>query len=60
MSYQRKTQDEWQLHQRLYGIWEEIAAYATLREARADIIAYRANQPGEYRLVKKRVRRVTP
>ena len=54
--YQRKTLDEFQIHQNLGGTWEEIAAYATLREGRTDIIARRANQPGDYRLVKRRVR----
>lgn len=56
MSYRRITRDEFQVHQCIGGIWEEVCCANTRREARADAAAYRANQPGDYRLIKKRVR----
>ncbi len=57
--YERKTRDEWTI-QGNYGYgdgWEDLSAYDDRREARADLRAYRENEP-EYahRLVKRRVR----
>lgn len=56
--YQRKTEDEYQVHQCTCQGWEEVCAETTRREGMARLKEYRANQP-EYpaKLVKRRVRR---
>lgn len=57
MAYVRKTEDEWQVHgNNGYG-WEELSAYTCLKDANTDIRLYRSNQPGLYKLVKRRVKR---
>ena len=43
--YQRKTRDEWQIHQLTAYGWEEVSAYDTRTEAKADLKEYRENQP---------------
>ena len=55
--YERKTRDEYQIHQFTTQGWEEISAYDTRHEAVADLRAYRENQP-EYpaKLIVRRVR----
>jgi hypothetical protein len=55
--YKRKTIDEYQIHQHTSCGWEEVAAYDNRPEAKADIKAYRENQP-EYpvKIIKRRVK----
>jgi len=56
MAYQRKTQDEWQIHQNWGCGFEEVSAYETFKEARADLRLYRENQPeAPAKLVLKRI-----
>lgn len=55
--YIRKTEDEWQIHGDHGFGWEELCAYTNRKEAREDIKLYRANQPGSYKLIKKRVKK---
>jgi hypothetical protein len=49
--------DEYQIHQHTAEGWEEVSAYQTRKEAKADLKAYRENQP-EYavKIVKKRIK----
>ena len=60
MHYQRKTRDEYQIHQRTACGWEEVCAEDSFREARERRREYRENQP-EYpvKIVCKRVRKET-
>ena len=59
MAYQRKTSDEYQIHQWWNG-WEEVHAESTRREALARLREYRENQPGvAVKIVKRRVPRTT-
>lgn len=55
--YKRKMIDEYQIHQHTAEGWEEVSAYQTRKEAKADLKAYRENQP-EYavKIVKKRIK----
>ena len=55
--YKRKTTDEFQIHQLTGQGWEEIGAYDSRKEAKADLKAYRENQP-EYpvKLIKRRIK----
>ena len=55
--YKRKTQDEYQIHQRTECGWEEVFAEDTRAEAKKRLAEYRANQP-EYaaKMVKVRVK----
>jgi hypothetical protein len=56
VAYQRKTEDEYQIHQKTEEGWEEVCAESTWKEARQTLKEYRENQP-EYpvKSVKKRV-----
>ncbi len=58
MAYQRKTEDEYQIHQLTACGWEEVTAESTRKEAMARLKEYRANQP-EYavKIVCRRVRK---
>lgn len=58
MAYVRKTRDEWIIMGNFgerFG-WEEMSAYDTRHEARADIKEYRASGQGTYKIVKRRVK----
>lgn len=55
MAYQRKTEDEFQIHQFLDGQWEEVSCCSTRKDAKEEIKEYRANQP-EYPVKIKKVR----
>lgn len=56
MPYQRKTEDEFQIHGLYEGKWEEITAEKTWKEARTRIKEYRTNEPGTcFRVAKKRI-----
>ena len=58
MSYQRKTRDEYQIHQwwPTYG-WEEVTCEETFKAARETLRCYRENQPGQpVKIVKRRVK----
>lgn len=54
-NYVRKTRDYYVVQQYLYGMWHDVTAEDSRREARARLAEYRKNQP-EYpaRLVTKR------
>ena len=56
MAYKRKTEDEFHIEACLpaYG-WEMVTIETTRKEARDQIKRYRENQPGQYRIIKKRV-----
>ena len=56
--YIRKTVDEWQISQFLFGRWEEVSAADNRKEARQITKEYRTNQP-EFRVrcVKKRIKK---
>jgi hypothetical protein len=60
MPYVRKTEDEYQIHQKTQMGWEEVCCESTRKEARETIKLYRENQP-EYpvKVVKKRVKKVS-
>lgn len=55
--HKRKTRDEYQIHQCTAQGWEEICSYDTRKEAKADLKAYRENQP-EYpaKCIKRRIK----
>lgn len=57
MPYQRKTEDEYQIHQNCGYGWEEVCAESTRKEARERLKEYRENQP-EYpvKCVKRRIK----
>lgn len=55
--YIRKTEDEWQIHGDMGSGWEELSAYANWKEANTDLRLYRENQPGSYKIIKKRVKK---
>lgn len=55
--YIRKTEDQWSIYgDNGYG-WEELSAYTNRKEANTDLRLYRQNQPGSYKLIKKRVKK---
>jgi len=56
MPYQRKTEDEYQIHQYHLGHWEEVHCESTRRAVVQSLKNYRKNQP-QYpvKIVKKRV-----
>ena len=58
MPYQRKTTDEYQIHQQTAQGWEEVCCESTRKEAVVQRNCYRENQP-EYpvKIVKRRVRK---
>jgi len=58
MARQRKTRDEYQIHQLTAQGWEEVCAEDTWKEGRARLREYRLNQP-EYpvTMVCKRIRK---
>jgi hypothetical protein len=37
-----------------YGRWEDLSAYELWIEAKADILAYRENEGGRFRLIQRR------
>ena len=50
------TRDEYQIHGNYGQGWEEVSAYDTRPEARADLKLYRENEPQyAHKLVKKRI-----
>jgi len=53
--YIRKTEDEYQIWQNLYGAWEEVSCCSTFKDARREIKEYRENQP-EFAVKIKKVR----
>lgn len=56
MAYQRKTEDEFQIHANYGQGWEEETAEVTRKAALANLREYRENNPGvPYKLVVKRV-----
>lgn len=57
MTYQRKTKDEFQIHQCYSGQWEDVCSEDTRKEAKERLKEYRDNMP-EYaaRIVKVRVK----
>lgn len=56
MAYQRKTRDEYQIHQ-WFGGWEEVCCEDTRREALARLKEYRENMPGvSVKIVKRRAK----
>ena len=56
----RKTVDEWTVQGYYECGWEDLTCEPTARGGRARIKEYRENQPGQYRLVKRRVKIQTP
>lgn len=57
MAYQRKTEDEWQLHVNYGHGWEHELSESTYKEARQRLKDYRDNCPQcPTKLVKRRVR----
>ena len=56
MAYQRKTVDEYEIQQHIYGTWETVTTEETMKSAREQRKCYQDNQP-EYpvRIVKRRV-----
>jgi hypothetical protein len=56
----RKTVDEWNIQGYYACGWEDLTCETTAKQARARIKEYRENQPGQYRLVKRRVKIQTP
>lgn len=40
--------------QGLYQRWEDLSAYESLREAKADLKAYRVNEQGTFRVIQRR------
>ena len=54
MAYIRKTKDNYILMGLYCGKWEELASYDNMAEARADKKAYRENERGSYKIIKKR------
>jgi hypothetical protein len=56
MSYQRKTEDEYQIHGYYAHGWEEVTCEETRRQAKERLKEYRENEPETaFKLVKKRV-----
>ena len=57
MKRQRKTVDEFTVQGYFAGAgWEDLTTEETRKEARARLKEYRANQPGVYRIVCRRVK----
>jgi hypothetical protein len=57
MKYQRKTEDEYQVHGLYAHGWEEVTCEETRREARARLREYRENEPSTaFKLVHRRVK----
>lgn len=54
--YKRKTDDEFNIEQQTVYGWEMVTCEITRKQARETIKEYRENQPGNYRIVKKRVK----
>lgn len=54
MAYKRKTRDYWELHMRTPEGWECVTAETEHKEIRQRAREYRENQPGQYKIVKKR------
>ena len=55
MAYQRKTTDEYQIHQLTSYGWEEVNCETTWKDARRSLKEYRA-EGYTVKLVKRRVR----
>jgi hypothetical protein len=53
--YVRKTEDEFQIWQNLYGTWEEVSCCSTRKDALREVKEYRENQP-EFAVKIKKVR----
>ena len=59
MSYTRKTIDEYEI-QGYYGNqygWECVTIETTWREAKQQLKCYKENEPYQFRIVKKRVKK---
>lgn len=55
--YERKTEDEYQVHGKYAHGWEEVTAEDTCKEAKERLKEYRENEPGtEFKLVRKMVK----
>lgn len=57
MAYQRKTKDEYEVQQCIYGEWSMVTTEDTFKDAKVQAKSYRENQ-SEYpvRIVKIRVK----
>lgn len=55
MAYRRKTTDEYDVEGFYASGWEVLCCEETLREARARVREYQANDRGNYRIRKNRV-----
>jgi DNA-binding sugar fermentation-stimulating protein len=55
---ERKTRDEYEIQMHTSEGWECVNTETTSRDARRSIKEYRENQPGSYKIVKKRVKKV--
>lgn len=61
MKYERKTEDEFQIHGLYNGQWEEVTCEVTRSAARDNLKAYRASEPGvSFKMVKRRVKIISP
>lgn len=59
--YKRKTEDEWRIMGFYPDGWEELTTETTWKEAKANVKAYRENEPGtRFKVVKKRVKIAPP
>ena len=57
MSYQRKTEDEYEIQGSYTCGWEMVTTETNRKDAKSQIEAYRVNEPGvPFRIVKKRVK----
>lgn len=58
MGYKRKTKDEYQLHVKYYGQWEEILSEESLKEIRQRKKEYLENDTflQDIKIIKKRVK----
>jgi hypothetical protein len=58
-AYLRKTEDVWTLQGRYGHGWEDLTAESSRAEIKQRLKEYRENEGGEYRIVKKREKRVS-
>jgi hypothetical protein len=58
MSYQRKTEDEYQIHGNYGQGFEEVTCETSWKAAKDTIKEYRENEPGvEFKIIKRRVKK---